>query len=92
MGAMNGTTPLAAASDREVLLVMSQQMEVLRKAVDAVTSSQVRSGDELVSLRDRLDQLSAQTRYLVAALLFVITPMYGAAVWTLIVHLFGGGK
>lgn len=89
---MTSVAPLAAASDREVLLLMSQQIEVLRKAVDTITSSQDRSGDELARLRDRLDQLSAQTRYLVTALLFVITPIYGAGVWTLVLHLLGGGK
>lgn len=89
---MNTVAPVSAASDREVLLLMAQQMEVLRKAVDTITSSQDRSGDELARLRDRLDQLSAQTRYLVTALLFVITPIYGAGVWTLVLHLLGGGK
>jgi hypothetical protein len=89
---MSVVTPLSAASDREVLLLLAQQIDVLRKVVDTITSSQDRSGEDLASLRDRLDQLSALTRYLVTALLFVITPVYGAAVWTLVVHLVGGGK
>lgn len=89
---MSTVTPLPAASDREVLLLLAQQIEVLRKAVDTVTSSQDRSGDDLASLRDRLDQLSVLTRYLVTALLFVITPVYGAAVWTLVQHLVAAGK
>jgi len=54
---MSTVTPLSAASDREVLLLMSQQIEVLRRAVDTITSSQNRSGDDLAGLRDRLDQL-----------------------------------
>jgi hypothetical protein len=87
---MSTVTPLSAASDREVLLLMSQQIEVLRRAVDTITSSQNRSGDDLAGLRDRLDQLSALTRYLVTALLFVITPVYGAAVWTLVQHVTTG--
>ncbi|MGI8915598.1 MAG: hypothetical protein ACR2JY_17730 [Chloroflexota bacterium] len=89
---MSTVTPFSAASDREVLLLMSQQIDVLRKAIDTITNSQDRSGEDMASLRDRLDQLSALTRYLVTALLFVITPIYGAAVWTLVVHLVGGGK
>jgi len=87
---MSTVTPVSAASDREVLLLMSQQIEVLRRAVDTITSSQNRSGDDLAGLRDRLDQLSALTRYLVTALLFVITPVYGAAVWTLVQHVTTG--
>ncbi len=89
---MSVVTPLSAASDREVLLLLAQQIDVLRKVVDTITSSQDRSGEDLASLRDRLDQLSALTRYLVTALLFVITPVYGAAVWELVAHLVGGGK
>lgn len=89
---MSTVTPFSAASNREVLLLMSQQIDVLRKAIDTITNSQDRSGEDMASLRDRLDQLSALTRYLVTALLFVITPIYGAAVWTLVVHLVGGGK
>lgn len=89
---MSTVTPFSAARDREVLLLMSQQIDVLRKAIDRITNSQDRSGEDMASLRDRLDQLSALTRYLVTALLFVITPIYGAAVWTLVVHLVGGGK
>ena len=83
---------MRAASDREVLLLMSQQMEVLRQAVDSITNGQEHYSADIASLRDRVDQLWVQTRYLVAALLFVITPMYGAATWSLINHLFGGGK
>ena len=89
---MSTVTAVSAARDREVLLLMSQQIEVLRRAVDTITSSQDRSGEDLASLRDRLDQLSALTRYLVTALLFVITPVYGAAVWTLVQHLVTTGK
>jgi hypothetical protein len=89
---MSVVTPLSAGSDREVLLLLAQQIDVLRKVVDTITSSQDRSGEDLASLRDRLDQLSALTRYLVTALLFVITPVYGAAVWELVAHLVGGGK
>jgi hypothetical protein len=89
---MSVVTPLSAASDREVLLLLAQQIDVLRKVVDTITSSQDRSGEDLASLRDRLDRLSALTRYLVTALLFVITPVYGAAVWELVAHLVGGGK
>ena len=89
---MSVVTPLSAASDREVLLLLAQQIDVLRKVVDTITSSQDRSGEDLASLRDRLDQLSALTRYLVTALLFVITPVYGAAVWEFVAHLVGGGK
>jgi hypothetical protein len=86
------STHMHAASDREVLLLLSQQMEVLRQAVSSITAAQEHASTEMATLRDRVDQLWVQIRYLVAVLLFVVTPMYGAAIWSFISHVAGGGK
>lgn len=86
------SAPMRAASDREVLLLLSQQMEVLRQSVGSISAAQERTSSELTTLRDRVDQLWVQLRYLVAVLLFVVTPMYGAAIFSLIGRLAGGGK
>jgi len=95
---VNGTA-MHPASEREYLLVLAGQTETLKRTIDALTATQERYATDMISLRervdslrDRVDSVTTQLRVLVGVLLFVVTPVYGASIWSVVAHALGSAK
>lgn len=74
------------SSEREYLLVMDKQMEVLTQTVTMLSTSQERYGSEIGKLQDRVDSLAARVQFLIGVLLFLVTPAYAGAIYYLVAH------
>lgn len=48
--------------------------------------------EALLLLRERVEHLAGRVTMLITMLVFLVTPVYAAAVWTVMAHLFGPAK
>lgn len=83
---------LNPSNDREYLLLMSQQVSVLKDTVATLADTLRAQAEQAGGMGDRVDSLATQVRILVAVLLFVVSPVYAAAIWSLVAHLVGAGR
>lgn len=77
---------LQPGNEREYLLVMAQQMEVLTQTVTMLSTSQERYGNDVGKLQDRVDSLAARVQFLIGVLVFLVTPAYAGAIYYLMSH------